>query len=685
MKHVSALIVLVMLFGLQAKAQHPGRGLGPVAMDSSTQILFITFRSEEAAQHARLRMCGLYHDYRAAFSTRMDDSNLNNLRVAEVMRRFGQKGTFLLNDPDHWWQDSTETGISAPADPAKEISSRLLADGNSIGGHTLSHEMVPALSKNAAFREILGARVALETASASPNVVFVFPFIFYQSRLRDGKDRADLDEMLRRSGYYSLAEDHYNEDWDSGMSDAVFVALDGSPDYDRMAEQRIARSMSGEKRPLFLVTMHAWVNAWGGPDYPKLGQVYQKWSDRKDWWYCNVSQYSAYRYQFLHTKVATFAAGNVLRVVLTRPDPRDLGDLTPLTFRLDGVEEGDVVEIKSADVEVLRVASDAGCTFDLFHSRQHGTPEIYAKVENKTNAPEPAPDATETEGLQTWIHRTPEGIDLNLHNTGREPLRDLRVIFRLPLAWATGVIRNSVSVIKAGETISLKLPFREAPDEDNNRDGSEFDCAQIDFQAKHRVRVYATCESPSVEPATYLARNGFWVLGPLPGDVADFDPRAFAEQFLKSKAIRSSYPTSWGEPLTWKTLPATRASLLDPDIIPTAGRPNVPANYPWDPAVYFAHRKLSYLLYGRIVASDTRTIRAVFSRGAVKALWQNGEKVDGDTLNLKSGKNDIRIFYEPAPDPATTFDENNYGCYFRLVGDDGERVKDVIFERPPAP
>lgn len=685
MKHFPALLALVMLFPLRAVSERPGRSLGPVEMDSYKQTLFITFRSEAAAQQAHLRMCGLYHDAQAGFSTRMDDSNLNDLRVAEVMQRCGQKGTFMLNDPYHWWQDSTETGITAPAEPAREIPSRLLAGGNSIGGHTLAHEMMPALSKNAAFREILGARIALEAVSTSPNVAFVYPFIFYQSPLRDGVDRADLDEMLRRSGYSCLAEDRYNQDWNSGMVDTVFVSLDGNSDYDRIGQQRIANFHPNEERPLFLVTMHAWVKAWGGPDYPKLAELYQKWSGRQDWWYCNLNQYSAYRYQYQHTQMATFVAGNRLKVVLTRPDPRDLGDDIPLTFRVDGVPGKEVSEVTSADTEVQPVASDAGYTFDLFHRQQHASPETYAQVENKTNAPEADPEARATEGLRAWIHRRPEGIDLNLRNDGREPLREVRVIFRLPLGWSTGVVRHRVGMIKAGEAITLKVPFSEAEDAAHYRDGSEFDCAQIDFIAEHRARVYATCDVPSVEPAASFARNGFRVLGPLPGDMAEFDPRTFAEPFLKGESLHSTYPVPWGEALTWKTLPASKASLLDPDIIPTAGRPNVPANYAGDPDIYFPHRKLSYLLHGNIVSPDTRTVRAIFSPAAVAALWLNGEKIEGDRLPLKSGKNDLRIFYYPAPNPTTTFDEKNYGCYFRLTGDDGGRVKDVRFERPRKP
>ena len=91
--------------------------LGPASMDAYTQTLVVSFKSEAAARQAQVVIAPLYHDLSAAFSTRMDDSNLNDLMVAEVLAKYGQKGTFYLNSPKNWWQDSNATGITVPQNP----------------------------------------------------------------------------------------------------------------------------------------------------------------------------------------------------------------------------------------------------------------------------------------------------------------------------------------------------------------------------------------------------------------------------------------------------------------------------------------------------------------------------------------------------------------------------------------
>ncbi|MFA5058102.1 MAG: polysaccharide deacetylase family protein, partial [Opitutaceae bacterium] len=369
-----------------AHAAAPGHALGPMAMDPYNQTILVTFKSEAAARQAQIHIAPLYHDLRAAFSTRMDDCNLNDLRVAEVMAQYGQKGTFTLNDPHNWYQDSNATGITAPPNPAVEIPRRLLAGGNSIGGHTLTHEMIPAVSKNFAFREILGARVVLETMAASPNVVFVYPFVYFKSDFRDGTDRADLEEMLRRAGYYQLAEHQYNEDWDSQMQDGLFITCDASTLNGKYSEAVLTQARCEEARPLFLVTMHAWVKEWGGPDFPKLAEIYRKWSGRADWWYCNCNQYGAYRYQALHSRMTCFAEGKVVRAVLTRPDPLDLGDWTPLTLKVEGVNPDEVASVTCAGAEVQPVALTGAYAFDLFHDRLRGAVETYAAMDNPKNS-----------------------------------------------------------------------------------------------------------------------------------------------------------------------------------------------------------------------------------------------------------------------------------------------------------
>jgi hypothetical protein len=289
------------------------------------------------------------------------------------------------------------------------------------------------------------------------------------------------------------------------------------------------------------------------------------------------------------------------------------------------------------------------------------------------------------EGLQALLQRKEGGLALQLHNGGAQPLHDIRVVFRLPLRWKDGVVRREVKSLEGGSSVTLDASLTERTDAAAYIDGSEYDVAQVDFVGAHRARLYAVCESAAEEPAPMFARGGFWILGPLPGDKANFDPDAFSTPFMKGGAPETSYAVPWVGSIAWKALQPAKTAILDPDIIPTSGKANTPDNYPWDSSVFFPHKNVHYLLYGRIVSPKEQVVQAVFRRESMKRLSLNGRMVEGDELDLRKGDNDIRILYAPSQGVGSTFYEANYGCYFRLVDANGSRPADVRFERPMRP
>lgn len=686
MRALPGILVLAAAGACGANAVEPAELLGPVQMGSYTQTIVVKFRSEAQARQARLALAPLYHDLGMAISTRMDDSTLNDLVVPGVMARYGQKGTFYLNRLDSWYQDSPETGIRQPRDPAREIPPRLLAGGNSIGGHTLSHEYLPSLSKNAAFREIMGNRVALESQAGVQVNSFVYPFVaFREGELRGGRDRLDLEEMLRRSGYYQLAEHRYNAGRDSGLQDAVFITQDNEDGGGRYSVEALDRARPAGDRPLFLVTMHAWVRNWGAPDFPSLAAVYARCSGRPDAWYCNTNQYAAYRYQALHARLTQAAAGAALRAVLVRPDPLDLGDGVPLTLRVEGVPREAVVSVACPGADVAPVNLEGGYAFDLFHDRGRGPIAACSEAANSGDSDRTADAKAGPEGLRALLHREGGILKLHLRNDGPGPIRDIRVVFRVPLRWSDGVIRRALPELESGATATLDAPLSERPDPGAYSDGPEYDVAQVDYAGVARGRLYATCDGPGAEPGPSFARNGFWILGPLAGDEADFDPLEFSRPFLDGAAPARDTEVHWSGRLSWRILEPSRASILDPDIIPTTGKPNIPRGYIGDRSLYFPHANTQYLLWGRVVSPDARTVHAVFRTDSVRRLTLNGRTVDGGELRLERGANDIRILYAPAQRPGASFEEGNYGCYFRLEDGQGRDVRDLRFERPELP
>jgi hypothetical protein len=266
-----------------------------------------------------------------------------------------------------------------------------------------------------------------------------------------------------------------------------------------------------------------------------------------------------------------------------------------------------------------------------------------------------------------------------------ERVSDVRVAFRLPLRWREGVITREVGVIEPGATVTVRVALTERSDAAAYTDGPEYDVAQVDYRGHARGRLYATCEVQGGEPPAIFARNGFLMLGPLPGDVAGFDPMAAGREILGGPSVEKSYALPGAETLQWKAVDAARGAILDPDLIPTTGKPNLPSTYPGDKDIYSPHFKLAYLLYGSIVSEEEQTVQAVVCEECVRQVWLNGMEATVDRLVLKKGANDVRILYVPSKATGQEYSERNYGCYFRLTDADGKRVENVVFQRPEVP
>ena len=650
-------------------------------VESYEQTFTVEFRSPESARKASVRVAGLYHDSKAALSTRMDDNNSNNVRVAEVMARFGQKGTFFLNDPLAWWEDNAAQGSAMLREPGTEVPRSLLAGGHSIGAHTLSHDYLPSLSKNAAFREIMGSRISLEVHSGSPVSTFTYPFMYWRSPLREELDRADLEEVLRRSGVVQLAEDRYNGGRDTGLQDSFFVTVDGKAVGGGLGESVIERECKGDKRPLLLVSMHAWPDHWGGRGFPILEEVYRRWAGRQDWWYCNANEYAAYRYQALHTVLTPIVDGPSIHVRLTRPNPLDLGDWVPLTLAFDGVDPEEVLSLSSAGTQIKSSGVPGICAVDLEHDSQFGPVAVYGRSDNPENN-DRLGDVAALAGLRARLQRGADHLVLHLRNDGEDPLRHIRVTFRLPLRWREGVVRRHLEDLEPGSAASLRIDLLERPEADGYSDGVEYDVAQVDFVGGPRVRLYAVCEAHREKAPAHFSREGFLVLGPVPGDLDELDPQVFSINFPVSRSGERAYTAPWGRSLSWRALEASFAGFLDPDIVPTSARANTLDIHGWHSSSVRPHTRMNYLLRGTISAPVGMTVHAVFDRTRVVRMELNGVQISDGSLELRAGANELRILYHSPLASESQFNEGNYGCYLRLVDSEGRRVKDIQFARP---
>ena len=657
------------------------------------QTVLIRFKTPEAAQKARVTVTGLYHDLDAAFSSRWDDNNLNDLTVARLLRARNMRGTFYLNASSAWAAPNA-LGLALAGDPATALPKALLAGGNSIGDHTLNHEYLPWLSRNRAFEEILGGRIDREVASQSPLSAFTYPFVSFKNPLSGEPGPEELEELILRSGLYFLGED---EGWipEGRLLASRFVSLDGSPQNGLEVSVERRRRRRGADRPLYLATMHAWPDAWGGPGLPRLEALLDAWGGVGRWWYCNQNQYAAYRAQALKTHISTSVEGNVLTLSVSRPDPLDLGDLTPLSFLLEDVASGDAESVVCEGAPTKPFGGNGVYGFDLFHDNGRGLPKIYSKTDNPGNEEDvdaaPVPD--DLAGLHVRLYRRDGKLVLKVKNKGWRILHDMRVVFRAGPRWEDGVTARPAGGLAPGgdKTLAITVKPRgtESGAAQDPRDlrGEEFDAAQVDFLfGEVRARLYATCRVPEEKPDPAFARDGFLALGPLPSDRKDFDFERFTWAILKGARIKGGYKLFEGVTVSWRAWSARDTQGFNPNLVLTTGKPAGENFYTWDKTVFYPYGKvLSYLLVGRVYSPSDRKVELVTPPVGVGSWSVNGDLEADRGAVLRKGWNDLRLLYGADPSGGTGFDPAHYGAYVRFNDGDGQPVTDLRFERPKEP
>jgi peptidoglycan/xylan/chitin deacetylase (PgdA/CDA1 family) len=119
----------------------------------------------------------------AFVTTSWDDGHVLDTRVAEMLTTYGLPGTFYI----------APRNIEMPSNErlnAQSIAS--LGRDFEIGGHTLSHRRLPALSPHEARQEIEGGKSALEDILGDGVHAFCYP---------GGEYRPEHVELVREAGF----------------------------------------------------------------------------------------------------------------------------------------------------------------------------------------------------------------------------------------------------------------------------------------------------------------------------------------------------------------------------------------------------------------------------------------------------------------------------------------------------
>ena len=472
-----------------------------VAAEKYEQQFVATFKNEDTAKKASIDMEPLYNGYIWAISSRWDDNNKSDLKMRDVLEKHGHKATWYLNSPG----DFISTGIE------------LLKGGNSIGGHSLSHPFITYVNRNRMFEEIAGIRAEWEAAADVLVVSYAFSFCDFRIPNEAGGVHADITRALNRAGFYNIANGWYHDQLQTDMILSPIMPWDGK-DIDEFAEAALKSETFGRKHPNLSYSMHTWYNtpqAWA-----RFEDQLDKYANNPNWWYCNQNQYAAYRYQYLHSKLyPPQRDGNTIKLRIKRPKLLDLNNPVPLTFRIKAVLPEDVISVKCQTADcVLSERKTDGFVFHLYHDRKRALPGKIGIIRNKNNraAITDADQGADFPGLRALLSFHNQQLHVIIDNRSKVPLKNIRVTYRLPLAWKQGVIYQRIKDIRPGTKREEKLTARLLHKGYKYNAGISYFLAQIDFiLAGLPGRLYTTCHVRNDVTDRSYPQGGFLKLGPV--------------------------------------------------------------------------------------------------------------------------------------------------------------------------
>lgn len=626
--------------------------------ETYTQRVQIAFKTAEAAKKASVAITPLYNGYAWAISSRWDDNNESDLKMRDTLARHGHKGTFYLNRPDHW-------GDFVPT------ARKLLEGGNSIGGHSLTHPMLTWCNRNRIFEELAGIRAEWEAAADTHVLSYTFSFCRFRSEFEGVVAHADVDRLLERAGYYNVANLSYAKYIPVRMTISPIMPSDGA-EIDEFAQAALNDKSFQQAHPNLSYSMHVWYEtpeAWA-----KFESQLEKYGRNGDWWYCNQNQYAAYRYQFLYSKLSDpVREGNRLTFQITRPILLHLNDPTPVTFVVGGAQSGEVAEVKCATADaVLSERRTGGVLFHLWHDRDQTLPEKIGKVHNAENRSEPAACDSDADfpALKALLHFDDGRLSLLIDNQADQPLENLRITYRLPLAWRDGVVVRKLGDLAAGaRSVDSIIPSRAIEDYKYNS-GFSFFQAQIDFTRGGKAgRLYASCHFKNITIDRSYPQGGFARLGPIPAE--KFDLAKLTHDAQTGALTAGPYKLADGTQLEWSFDDDPFAPpFLDPETVRTYG------SFRCDESIYI-------VLASTVHSEIEQQVELIRSRKTVQNVFLNGAEVKDDKPKLAKGANDLVLVFRSrfGERRFSKFCPDHGGCFLRLASPGtSERLTNIRFE-----
>ncbi len=443
------------------------------------QTLEAEFASAEDAEAAEIALRDLPPGMEMSLTGRGDDTNDRHLPHAQALAAAGAKCTYYLN------------GFST--EHVEKVLRPILALGHSFGAHTKTHPQLTTLNANGINDEILGNRIAIESATDSCVSSFTLPFCGYDNR-GNPPARTAIGESLRRAGILGggdVIQDPvslYGLPADSYVGCLQYGFNDRKPSRQLFQEgiaKAVARIRANDLPPCgphVVMGMHSWADDAGmaeltpcfeiqtrNPDAPFAGRT----------WICTENEFIAAWMQARHTRFTDISRSGIrVRWTLLRPEPADMGADVPLfvafsrppvAVRLDGAETP-VAESGQASLPNASV---------------HRTPALIERVPTTDDSADLVP-SKKFPGLLARLDADPAACTavLRLRNDGESPVSRLRATLRLPLAFAADSATEGAPLpetLAPGESAEVSFSLTRLHDDPWHNDGPALFDAELDF------------------------------------------------------------------------------------------------------------------------------------------------------------------------------------------------------------
>ena len=495
--------------------QHFLQPENPLGFPEYLQTVTVKFASPEAAEKAKLTFTGLPDEQEIAFSTRWDDVNNRHLKMAELLKKHGMKGTFFLTRP-------------GSREYYQKIAEKLLDNGCAIGSHTISHPTLPNLIPNEAFRQMMLIRPELESNLNTCVVSFVLPGCALGSRI-ESRTALAVGQTIQRCGYLSNPEFWTDNEKRYGLRPGtcfathLFDANDKNPTMERF-EKGLKRQLDRVKKdpsnPHITLGVHTWQDDKG---FEVLDQIFTRYGHNPKWWYCNENEYAAYRYQFLHSKaVSAERNGDTVTYTIRRIAPQPLGSAIPLTLKFSETP----LSVKTG--EMLNPTRSG--LYKLPHDTDRQIPQYVELIKNTANLPLTAAifESKKFPGLSVGLHWDDSKQQLQgfLLNRSRVPLKQLSKTLYFPMQWKTPVRSMRTWEVLPGnrDAFLFTPPAADRHPDPHFCEGTHLYVLQCDFLMDGKAqRIYATTELKQPAISFPCARDTAVFLGPVPRELLTED------------------------------------------------------------------------------------------------------------------------------------------------------------------